>query len=69
MYGQTTTMEKIGKRSYSVDEIRQILGIGRRQAYELCNSGCFPIIRVGHIIRVSKASFDHWLDHTTNNGG
>ena len=52
----------IGKRTYSVAEIIGILGISRKKAYELCNSGCFKIVRVGRVIRISKFSFDEWLD-------
>lgn len=59
----------VGKRTYSVDEIRTILNIGRRKAYELCNSGEFKIVRIGRTIRISKLSFDEWLDDITNNGG
>ena len=56
-------MDKVGKRSYTVDEVRTMLGIGRGKAYELCNSNQFKVIRIGRIMRVSKASFDAWLDH------
>ena len=72
---RSVTMEQIvpkntvGKRTYSVDEIRSILSIGRRKAYELCNSGSFKIVRVGRVIRVSKLSFDEWLDDMEHNGG
>lgn len=59
----------LGKRTYSVDEIRHILNIGRRKAYELCNSNSFKIVRVGRTIRVSKLSFDKWLDNLEQNGG
>lgn len=58
-----------GKRTYSVDEVRGILGISRRKAYELCNSNVFKVIRVGRALRVSKASFDYWLDHYEPIGG
>lgn len=73
--GRSATMEQIvpkgsvGKRTYSVDEVSGILNIGRRKAYELCHSGCFKIVRVGRVIRVSKLSFDEWLDDIEQNGG
>ena len=51
------------KRSYSVAEIMTILNIGRSKAYELCRSGEFHIVRIGKTIRVSKVSFDLWLDN------
>jgi hypothetical protein len=41
----------------------EILGIGKNKAYELCNSNAFHIVRIGKIIRVSKLSFDMWLDN------
>ncbi len=66
---QIVPKTSVGKRTYSVDEIRDILNIGRRKAYELCNSGCFKIVRVGRSIRVSKTSFDEWLDTDEHNGG
>ena len=58
-----------GKRTYSVDEVREILGISRRKAYELCNSNLFKVIHVGRVLRISKASFDFWLDNFDQIGG
>lgn len=40
-----------------------------RKAYELCNSGCFKVVRIGRALRISKLSFDTWLDHMNNDGG
>ena len=59
----------VGKRTYSVDERRSILNIGRRKAYELCNSGEFKIVRIGRSIRISKRSSDEWVENITDNGG
>lgn len=61
---QIVSKTSVGKRTYSVDEILIILNIGRGKAYELCNSGCFKIVRVGRVISVSKLSFDERLDCT-----
>ena len=52
----------VGKRTYTVEEISQILGIGRTSAYKLIHSGAFQIVKIGAAIRISKASFDEWLD-------
>ena len=51
-----------GKRTYTVEEIAKILGIGRTTAYSLVHSGVFKAVRIGSSIRVSKVSFDDWLD-------
>ncbi|WP_375345356.1 helix-turn-helix domain-containing protein [Priestia megaterium] len=45
----------------NVDDIQRILGIGRRQAYELVASKQFHTVRVGKRIKILKAVFVHWL--------
>ena len=50
------------KRTYTVEEVAQILGIGRTSAYILVKEGHFKIVRIGNAIRISKRSFDEWLD-------
>lgn len=59
---ESSTNPTAGKRTYTVVEIMEILGVSRKKAYELCNSGSFKIVRIGRSIRVSKSSFDEWLD-------
>ena len=54
------------KRIYTVDEIQDILGIGRNSVYSLVKSGVFHSVRIGGNIRISKKSFDEWLDNQTN---
>lgn len=56
------TRDVPARRTYHVDEIVQILGIGRSSAYELVKQGHFKIVRIGTAIRISKKSFDEWLD-------
>lgn len=50
------------KRTYTVDEIQDILGISRTSAYNLVKKGVFRSVRIGGSIRISKKSFDAWLD-------
>ena len=50
------------KRTYKVEEISKMLGIGRSSAYNLVREGHFKTVRIGTSIRVSKKSFDEWLD-------
>ena len=57
-----TTKEPPERRTYTVDDIAQILGIGRTSAYILVKEGHFKIVRIGNAIRISKRSFDTWLD-------
>ena len=63
MTAQTNSVIRLtGKRTYTVGEIAEILGIGRTSAYKLIRSGQFQTVRIGSAIRISKSSFDDWLD-------
>ena len=42
---------------------RTFWGISRPTAYNLVKQGVFHSVRVGGHIRISKKSFDDWLDH------
>lgn len=57
-----TKREKPERRTYTVEDIAQILGIGRTSAYILVKEGHFKIVRIGNAIRISKRSFDEWFD-------
>lgn len=50
------------KRAYTVDEICGVLGIGKTSAYALVREGHFKVVRIGNAIRISRNSFDEWLD-------
>ena len=50
------------KRVYTVEEISEILGISRSAAYELVKKDEFKSVCIGATIRISKSSFDAWLD-------
>mgnify|MGYP002989229996 FL=1 len=49
-------------RTYTVNDIAVILGVSRTQAYRLVQEGLFKSVRIGNAIRISKRSFDHWLE-------
>lgn len=50
------------KRVYSVDDIMVILDISRSSAYILIKKNFFRSVKVGKQLRISKASFDAWLN-------
>ncbi len=50
-------------KTYSVQHIADILRISRSKAYELCLNPEFKVIRLGRTIRISKQSFDEWLNN------
>lgn len=43
-------------------EIAKMLGIGRTSAYNLVKENHFKVVKIGAAIRISKKSFDDWLD-------
>ena len=47
------------KRAYSVDDI---MDISRSSAYILIKKNLFRSFKIGKQLRISKASFDEWLD-------
>jgi hypothetical protein len=46
----------------NVEDIQEILGVGRRQAYELVSSGQFHTVRVGKRIKILKVVFVRWMN-------
>lgn len=51
------------KKTYTVSEIAEILGIGRTSAYNLVKENHFKVVKIGASIRISKKSFDDWLNN------
>ena len=62
MNANTQNTEAETKRTYTVEEIAKLLSIGKTTAYALVKEGHFKIVRIGSAIRISKQSFDEWLD-------
>jgi len=52
------------KRTYSVQEIADILQVSKSMGYELCKKSLFKTVKIGKYVRISKASFDNWLENT-----
>lgn len=51
------------KRCYNVAELQEILGVSRPSVYNLLKKKEFRWILVGGKYRISKKSFDDWLDN------
>lgn len=47
----------------TVQDLRDILRVGRDNVYNLVNSGQFKTIKVGRQIRVPKDAFVNWLNN------
>ena len=53
-------VEHLTKRYGAVTAVDDL---SRTAAYELVKSGEFKVVRIGATIRISKPSFDAWLDN------
>lgn len=51
----------------NVSDIQTLLGIGRKQAYELVHSGNFHVINIGKRIKVSKNVLINWIEGGSSN--
>ncbi|MBS5933727.1 MAG: helix-turn-helix domain-containing protein [Clostridiales bacterium] len=50
------------KSVYTVDEIKDILGVGINRAYLLVNRGEFPVKKIGKRKLIPVKPFHDWLD-------
>ena len=48
--------------TYTVDELAQVMQIGRNVAYELCHRQGFPAIRIGKRYVIPIAGLHKWLE-------
>jgi excisionase family DNA binding protein len=47
----------------TVNEVMEILRIGKRVAYELMSRKDFPTVRIGRLKRVNRDSFFEWIQN------
>jgi prophage regulatory protein len=45
-----------------VEEVAEMLGIGRSKTYELMAAGELPVVRVGRCVRVPAAAVRRWVE-------
>lgn len=62
MENTITLNQESEKRCYTVKEIQTMLGISRPTVYDLLQEKKFRWFKIGNKYRISKNSFDEWLD-------
>lgn len=45
---------------YTVQDVMNMLGVGRTTAYKIANMTGVPTMRLGRSIRIEKSGFDKW---------
>ena len=51
------------RMTLTVTEVAELLGIGRSAAYEACQLGQIPTIRIGRRILIPRAALERLLEH------
>ncbi len=53
--------ETVQQEWLSVEEMQELLGIGRTKAYELISRRELPAVRIGRAVRVRKSDVEHYV--------
>ncbi|HVC76300.1 MAG TPA: helix-turn-helix domain-containing protein [Candidatus Micrarchaeaceae archaeon] len=51
-----------------VDEVAQLMNLGRTRTFELIASGELPVVRIGRAVRVPRNELERWLRSRTTGG-
>lgn len=51
----------------TINELREVLNIGRNAAYELLNQGTIPAFRIGRCWKIPRESVEHYIGQWKNN--
>ncbi len=51
----------ISPLTYTVEEVADLLGIGRSLAYDMVARHTIPVLRLGRRLVVPRAAFQQWL--------
>ncbi|TCI50321.1 DNA-binding protein [Exiguobacterium sp. SH1S21] len=60
---EALTNYKVEPESYlSIDEVSELLGLGRSTVIRLIREKGLPILRIGALIRIRRSSLEEWLE-------
>nr|WP_288547797.1 helix-turn-helix domain-containing protein [uncultured Blautia sp.] len=59
-----------GSKLYDIEDLQELLGIGRTRAYQLVKEAYekqqpFKVIKLGKLYRIPKNPFDDWMEGNT----
>ena len=54
--------EKLDRRTYSITEASELLGVGKNSVYRATHKKEIPVIRIGGRLLVPRAAFDRILE-------
>ena len=53
--------EHFDRKTYRIEEVAKLLGVGRNQAYEAARRGDFPTIKIGKRVVAPRAAINRML--------
>lgn len=53
------------RKTYTVDEAAQLLGVNRKGVYDEIKGGNFPHVRIGKRILIPRTALDRWLEEAS----
>jgi excisionase family DNA binding protein len=60
---KTDRIEAAAEREFlTIEQVQELLQVGRTFAYDLVKSGELPSYRVGRLLRVRRCDVDRWLE-------
>jgi excisionase family DNA binding protein len=61
MDGIIAAAEVFRRRTYRIEEVAKLLGVGRNAAYEAARRGDFPTIKIGKRVVAPRAAINRML--------
>ena len=58
----------VEKKTYSVEEAAQVVGISARYMYDLVRTEGFPVIRIGRRLLIPITGLNRWLEEQAEKG-
>lgn len=52
----------------NVSDVRDLFGIGKRQAYELVHTEGFPTLKIGTTLKIPKDNLITWINENLEKG-
>ena len=56
-------MGTVEEELLTIEQVQELLKVGRTFAYSLVKSGELPSYRVGRLLRIRRTDVEQWLEH------
>jgi putative molybdopterin biosynthesis protein len=60
---ETEASTTVAEELMTVEQVQELLKVGRTFAYSLVRSGELPSYRIGRLLRIRRRDVEHWLEN------